>query len=89
MAHAFFPDAVPLFRPSQNRIRQDTQFQIKVHKKINMSTQLHVILHTDFQDILVLWSVGALQYYNYSTNGSTSPENYGYHLVRIILAGFS
>jgi hypothetical protein len=46
-------DSVPLSDPLRNRIWPDTQFQIKWHKKISMSTQLHEILYTDSQDMLV------------------------------------
>jgi hypothetical protein len=42
-----------------------------------MSTQLHKILYTDFQDMLVISSIVSLCYYNCCTDGSTSPGNYG------------
>jgi hypothetical protein len=43
-----------------------------------MFTQLHEILYTDSQDMLVLSSNIASRYYNYCTDDSTSPGNYGY-----------
>jgi hypothetical protein len=41
-----------------------------------MSIQLHEIVYTDSQDILVLSSTIALRYYNCCTDGNTSPGNY-------------
>jgi hypothetical protein len=46
-----------------------------------MPTQLLEILYTDSQDMLVLSSAAASRYYNWCTDDSTSPGNYGYHLV--------
>jgi hypothetical protein len=73
-------DAVPLSDPSRNRIRPDTRLQIK--ERINSTfTQRREILYTDSQDVLVLSSTFALRCYNCCTDKSTSPGNYGYHLV--------
>jgi hypothetical protein len=63
--------AVPLSDPLQNHIRPDTT-----------SMQTCVILYTDSQDMLVLTSTVA-SHYNCCTDGSTSPGNYGYHLISI------
>jgi hypothetical protein len=41
--------------------------------KINMSTQLREILYTNSQDMLVLSCTVASRYYNYCTDGGTSP----------------
>jgi hypothetical protein len=49
--------------------------------KISASTWMREILYTDSQDMLVLPSTVALRYYNCCTDGSTSPGNYGYHLI--------
>jgi hypothetical protein len=46
--------------------------------KINMSTQFCEMLYTDSQDMLVLSSAVASCYYNYCTDGSTSPGNCGH-----------
>jgi hypothetical protein len=56
----------------------------KVHNRIHKSTsiQLREILYTDSQDMLVLLCTVASNYYNYCADGSTSPENYGHHLIR-------
>ena len=49
--------------------------------KTAMSTQLRATWHTDSLDLVVLPSTGALRYHNCCIDGSTSPENFGYHLV--------
>jgi hypothetical protein len=50
-------------------------------KKGHKKTQLCEILYTDSQDMLVLPSNVASCYYNCCTDGSTSPRNYGHHLI--------
>jgi hypothetical protein len=45
--------------------------------KISTFTHLHEIFYTDSQVTLVLSSAVASRYYNCSTDGSTSPRNYG------------
>jgi hypothetical protein len=45
----------------------------KRKQKISTSTQLHEMLYIDFQGRLLLSSIVASRYYNYSTDGSTSP----------------
>jgi hypothetical protein len=64
--------------PSRNRIRPDTQLQIKGHKKISTSTQKHEILYTDSQDMIVLSSVLVSRCYNCCTDDSTGTANYGH-----------
>jgi hypothetical protein len=59
----------------RNRIRPDARL------RISTSTQLREILCTDSQGILVLLFIVASHYCNCCIDGSTSPENYGYHLV--------
>jgi hypothetical protein len=68
---------VPLSDPSWNRVRPDMRLEIK-GRKISTSTQLHEILYIDSQDVLVLSSIIASSYYNYCTESSISPGNYGY-----------
>jgi hypothetical protein len=53
-------------------------FEMKGRKAISTSTQLREILYTDYQDMLLPSSTVASRYYNYCTNSSTSPGNYGY-----------
>jgi hypothetical protein len=67
---------------SRNRIGPGTRLQIK-DVKIPMSTQLHEIMYTDSQEILVLSSIVASRY-NYCTDDSARPGNYGYALVHTI-----
>jgi hypothetical protein len=74
--------AFPLSDPLQNRIRLDTQLQIKGRKKISTSTQLREMLYTNSQDMIVLSTTVASRYYNCCTNGSSSPGNCG-HNARI------
>jgi hypothetical protein len=45
------------------------------------STQLRELLYTDSQDTLVLSSTVASRYYNWCTDGSISPGNYGNPLL--------
>jgi putative salt-induced outer membrane protein YdiY len=70
-------DAVPLWDTSRNRTRQDKRLQIKGRKE----SALPFSCLTDFQIILALSSTLAQRYYNYFTDGSTSPGYYGYSLV--------
>jgi hypothetical protein len=49
--------------------------------KISRSTQLCEILYTDSQAMLLPSSIVASCYCNCSTDGSTSPGNYGYPLI--------
>ena len=53
--------------------------------KLPTSTQLHATWHTDALDVVVLPSTGALRYHNCCIDGGTSSENFGYHLVRVVL----
>jgi hypothetical protein len=70
--------AVILSGASRNRIRPDTQLQMKGRKKSAcLPTQLREILYTDSQNMLVLSSDVAPRYYSYRTDGSISPGNYG------------
>jgi hypothetical protein len=52
------------------------------------STQLRATWHTDLLDMVVLPSTGALRYHNCCIDGGTSPEYFGYHLVRTLPALF-
>jgi hypothetical protein len=45
--------------------------------KISTPTQLHEIVYSYSQDMLVLSFVAAWRYYNCCADGSTSPGNYG------------
>ena len=49
--------------------------------KLPMTTQLRATWHTDSLDMVVLPSTVVSRYHNCSIDGSTSPENCGYHLV--------
>jgi hypothetical protein len=73
-------DAYLLSNSSGNRVRPNTRFQIKGRKN-QPSTQMREILYTHSQDMPVLSTTAALRYYNWCTDGSTIPENYGYTLV--------
>jgi hypothetical protein len=62
--------------PSRDRIRPHTYTTPnKRMYEISTCTQLHEILYTDYQDVLVLSSTIASRYYNCSTDGSTSARN--------------
>jgi hypothetical protein len=53
-----------------------------------MATQLCDILYSNSQDMLVLSSTILSPCYDCCTDGSTSPGNYGYHLVGIDYINF-
>jgi hypothetical protein len=78
-------DAISFSDPPLNRFRPDTRLQIKELKKISTSTQLRKFMYTDSHHMLVLSSTIALRYYNYCTDSSISPGNYGYHVFPLQL----
>jgi hypothetical protein len=49
--------------------------------KVPTSTQLRATGHTDSLDLVVLPCTGAPRYHKCCTDGGTSPEYFGYHLV--------
>jgi hypothetical protein len=65
--------------PLWNRIRPDTQLQIKGCKK-----SAHHPTVWNFEIMPVLPPTIVTRYYNCCTDGSISPGNYGYHLVYVV-----
>jgi hypothetical protein len=78
-------DAVLMYDPPRNLNRPDTRLQVIESKKIRKSIQLCKIVYTDSQDTLALSSTVASRYYNYCTDGSTSPGNYEYPVVEFLI----
>jgi hypothetical protein len=50
--------------------------------KLPTSTKLRTTWHTDLLDMVILPPTGASRYHNCCTDGGTSSEYFGYHLVR-------